>query len=679
MQKVEQNFDQIFNYLLLTVIFLLPFFFIPFTRDFLVYSKFYLLFYVIGVVLLFKLFKLIGSKKFIWIKNPLTQSFLLIIFAYGLSILLRSPNKSQALFNPQTGFFSLITLIITYFMMTSAFTQIKKSTIVFVMTFSGFVTSLMSVIMLANPFKNMQLSADWGFLKSQYFNPVGSQIELFCLLLFIVVLAVSHLMYEKKNNKNEGSDTNIIHYVFLIVIIFSLVVLLISIIKAFSNGTGQIILPPFSLSWYAAAEILKYPAVMFFGVGVDNYASIFTKVRDMSYNMSDMWQISSFAYSRSTLLHIFVETGLLGLSGVVFLFIRIASMLKKVTSNVSLPFILASIFLLVLPPTFLLFFLFFVSLAYVTAEYFKRHHHETYEVDLSYTLPLYVGVISISLLLVATSGYLVSKNLLAEIYFKRSMNAILDNNLKNLYENQQKAVQINPFNEDFRINFSQTNLLVANNLAAKKKEDITDSDRQTITQAIQAAIAEAKAAVALNNQKVTNWQNLAAIYKNIINVAKDAEVWTVSAYQQAIIVDPQNPIHRVELGGVFYLFKNYPEAQKLFEQAVSLKPDWANAHYNLAWALAQQKNYQAAASEMQGVLSLLDPKKAEGDYKRAQKDLEEFKKNIPQDQQSADKEKTEQAPKDLVLPSPPTATVEPKLKLNNTSGLNASPSGAIAR
>ena len=92
--------------------------------------------------------------------------------------------------------------------------------------------------------------------------------------------------------------------------------------------------------------------------------------------------------------------------------------------------------------------------------------------------------------------------------------------------------------EKYHIDFSRLNLLIANNIARKDKDKITEQDRQTIAQAIQAAIAEAKNVVALNPQRSTNWENLALIYRNIINVAQGADQWTIAAYQRAIVTDP---------------------------------------------------------------------------------------------------------------------------------------------
>jgi cytochrome c-type biogenesis protein CcmH/NrfG len=214
-------------------------------------------------------------------------------------------------------------------------------------------------------------------------------------------------------------------------------------------------------------------------------------------------------------------------------------------------------------------------------------------------------------------------------------------------------------------------MLLANNLAAQKKDKLTDEDKQNINQAIQAAISEAKAAVALNPQKASNWENLAIIYRNILNVAQGADGWSVSAYQRAILLDPMNPTLRLNLGGIFYSLKEYSDASKIFEQVVGLKPDWSNAHYNLAWADFQQKDYQKAVQEMQNVLTLInDPKSA--DYKVAQKDLAEFKKQLPKDEATPEATGSAQT-EQLSIPTPPAQSISPKIELPNTASPEANP------
>jgi cytochrome c-type biogenesis protein CcmH/NrfG len=106
----------------------------------------------------------------------------------------------------------------------------------------------------------------------------------------------------------------------------------------------------------------------------------------------------------------------------------------------------------------------------------------------------------------------------------------------------------------------------------------------------------------------------------------------------------------------------------MFSQAIALKPDWANAHYNLAWSLYQQKNYQQAATEMQTVLNLL-PNKESNDYKNAEKNLEDFKKQVELTQKQ--QEESSKGGQQLNLPQTPQPELSPKIELPKSASPEA--------
>jgi len=80
--------------------------------------------------------------------------------------------------------------------------------------------------------------------------------------------------------------------------------------------------------------------------------------------------------------------------------------------------------------------------------------------------------------------------------------------------------------------------------------------------------------------------------------------------------------------------------------------------------------YGNAVQQMQIVTDLLDPAQAQEDYKRAQKDLEMMREAAQQAAPGAEGgEETEEDTQssELNLPTPPTATVEPRLELDEDS------------
>ncbi|MCX6730709.1 MAG: hypothetical protein NTZ55_02590 [Candidatus Roizmanbacteria bacterium] len=367
----------------------------------------------------------------------------------------------------------------------------------------------------------------------------------------------------------------------------------------------------------------------------------------------------------------------MGLLGIGSLFLILSLLVKKAFSaEGSVMAKLVSIYFvgafLLTPPSFLLFFLLFVWIG------MEQSHHRNKEVSIDFgeIIPAYALIILVGLVGIGGGCFMLGKLYMSEYMFQKSLT---NNNLKSVYETMRTAVSYNPYNERMRTNFAQVHLLIANTIAGRTTKNeqgqpqLSETDRQTVSQAIQAAIDEAKAVVSLNPNKATNWELLATVYRSIAGVVQGADTWTVSAYQRAIVLDPQNPSYRLGLGGVLYGYKQYDDASRLFEQAVALKPDWPNAEYNYAWAEYQKGDYTKAATAMQACVSLLNPSKDAADYKKAVADLEEFKKKIPTESQTTQTNNTEATQKKESLSLSPTGVpqIEPKINLPPTASPEA--------
>jgi tetratricopeptide (TPR) repeat protein len=690
MNPLQDKITKITSVLTQFVLLLTPLFFLPITREFIIVSKLYFFIYAVIGLAVVSLINLIVTRKIVWQKDIMINGILMLLVGAALSIIIMTPNKMQALFIPHDGFLPMLALVIYYMFLVGTMRK-SKDTIFFYIAVAGFIASLVGIFGFIAPLKSVKLPAEIAFLNAPLFNTVGTQLDFIMFNIFTVVAIAAYFLTNKDitvvnghghNHKIKNIPVKTLFYVFFAVALINLILQVFQVGKAILIDDQSFVLPPLSISWYAAIEILKNPLTTLFGVGVGNFSAMFTQVKTAAYNSTDLWQVASFNISRSAFLHIFTEMGLVGAAGLGIIIVNIFRNMKLAKAGAKVLIGFGLILLFFFPPSFMLFFIFFVCLAYFTAN--VRQHEELYEADLAKIVPVYVACIIVFLVFIGALTYFTSTSFASELIYKSSLDAAARNDLKGLYEAQRNAIIINPYNEDFRRSYSQTNLIIANNIASKKKEEITEKDKETITQAIQASIAEAKAAVALNPAKVTNWQYLATVYRNIIYVAQGSELWTIAAYQRAILLDPQNPTYRLELGGVYYLLQVYDEAQKLFEQAVTLKPDWANAHYNLAWTLDRKKDYAGAVAQMQTVLTLINPKTNKADYDQAKKDLDTFKKQLDEQQkadaangaqngQQQQQTQTQQNPTDerLNLPTPPAATFEPKLQLPQSASPGA--------
>jgi len=679
MKKFAVFLDLINQYFLSFILFIFPFFFLTITQEFFLTNKLYLLAFSFLFLLFISTIKFAVTKKISWQKGAFDSFLIIFLVSLVSSVIFSSPNKVQALLNPNFGLLTFFSLTILYFYLSrNKEKQTGHDLSLQILSTSSLFVSILTIIFFFQPFKNISLPVSLQFLKTPNVNLFGSQLDLAIFLGFFVVFhIIQTLISTNAIDKNEKSDKKslIINTSYLILTLTALSLTIYSLIKPITTNFNQFQpfstnMPPFRLSWYAAVEILKNPVTAFFGVGVDNFSSIFTRVKDIAYNQSSLWQIYSFNYSRSAVLHLFTETGIFGLVTFFLLIFLIINQLMQVGRDRRLLLILF-IYLLVclffFPPSLITWFLFFVLIAELSrlSRRDMINHVSTNsikEIDLTELLPFYIGTIIFSLIFIIGFGYLLARSYLSEYYFKKGIDGVVKNDAKQAYENIRQAIILNPFIERYRTNFSQLNLIIANNLASKATKDkpLSEQDKQNISLAIQSAISEAKVAVSLNDKKAQNWENLAQIYQNIIKLIQGADVWAISAYQRAIVVDPQNPVYRLALGGIYYSLGNYDDANNLFIQAVSLKPDWPLAYYNLAWSYYQKEKYQEAVVSMENVLRFLDPKKDEVDYKKAKKELEEFKKKLPKEEEQSTQEGKTQ-PK-LTLPSPIPTTI-PEIKL----------------
>jgi len=198
-------------------------------------------------------------------------------------------------------------------------------------------------------------------------------------------------------------------------------------------------------------------------------------------------------------------------------------------------------------------------------------------------------------------------------------------NINASYDYQVKAIAVNPTRSYYHRLYANTNLILAQALSTK--QELTDQEKTAAQNLLAQALRNIKFATEnLNPLESANWVARAQLYRFLMPIAKDADQFAIQAYNTAIQLDPTNPILRVELGGIYYGKEDYLSAGNLFKQAANLKPDYANARYNLAHALAKLKAYTDAKAEFELVQSLVE--KDSNDYKLVATDLEAVTKEL---------------------------------------------------
>jgi len=618
--------------------FLFPVLFFPVFTNFFAVPKLVLLAILAGLNLLIIAARIVLEKKISLHTSRFDSPLILLMLSYLLSVVLVSPNKVEALLDPSRGAALIVVMVLLVLTLPKERQLAGKASLIgLVVLFLATVTSYFGVLGF--------LPKTLAFVNTKGFNLLGNILHQALYAGFFLGLAFEQLRENdaKKQPAGNSGMLNLLFFVSLLTTVLSLYVIFKDV---------KPVLFPLKENWQISVDVLKNPKNALFGVGPANYVALYTQSKPFTVNqMPSYWNVN-LDYSRSAVLHILSEVGLLGIIALGLLLTQLYRAARK--HELRLAMLVLLIWTFIFPLSQVYFFLLFLSV------YLLREEKSVRELDLKeLDLFAYATATAIVVMVIAAS-YFYGRGVYADYLVSRSSYAAQSNQIQNVYDYQTKAIQANPYSETARKAFIQTNMAIASSIAQKKKP--TDADRQQYSQLVQQAITNARDTVTLNPQQSLNWASLATVYQTLLGQAEGASEWTIASYQRAIALDPKNPIYYFSLGSVFYSLNNFEEATRFFEQAISLKGDIPNYYYNLAWSAYRQENYPKAVNALETAMQFT--KKGTNDYKRVKAELAEFKTKLPQE--TAQPSATETTPETLSQPTS-IPTGQPTIELPKES------------
>jgi len=484
--------------------------------------------------------------------------------------------------------------------------------------------------------------------QSQTFTPIGSLLD---QAIFLGLLLPIALYFTRNPSADEAIGSNTIKSLaFITISIVILIGLLLTVYQLFNPSTpGQrLIILPFDTGFQTAFATIsqdtnRFPQGFLFGSGFGTYATDFTRFKLAAFNQNPtLWNLT-FVRSSSFILEILATTGILGLLSFIFLLMRLGKAIigktTKAINPISVSLVLAIAVLIVLPVGFTIQTLFFILPAlFAVFQGLKSQDHKNFfdielqlvalkkglfnfeslpsfihfpdqphqnQKDASRILPYIFGIIIF--LIVGILGFFSIRYLLSDLEFQSSLVAASQNKGQETYLKQARAISMFPYRDGYYRIFSQTNLALANSLAASQPKDSSPSatTQQNIYTLIQQSINAGRTATSIAPLTSLNWQNLSSVYRSLIGFGQNAESFAVATQQRAVLLDPNNPQGYIALGGIYYQLGLWENAQTQFQIAVSLKPDFANAHYNLGHALENKNDLNNALAQYQIVKGLV--------------------------------------------------------------------------
>lgn len=665
------NFAGIIEAMYGALLLLLPIFFLPFTADAFNINKSYLVLFisVVSLILFFVQVWRKGSLHLQGIKSYLPGIVLLIA---ALVATVFSINRNVSLFGRYGNYNSSLIFILALMIMFFVSSNIKINLIRLVKYFLIGVTAGTAFAFIG--FYNVTLPL-FGNVVPGY-SLVGSFNGLIGLQI-IAVLAAMYMLFSRKDSKVLEKiiviATLVINLTYLIIVMnwiglavivlgvvylyftldvdlkplakilgpvaFAIILLsLVHMLPATKSAMGinnTVVAPRLTLtqSWLVSSTALRdFP---FYGTGLGSYVVDFSRYRPISLNATDYWNFR-FAYPFNDIFLWMGTAGLIGIVSIVVFYVLVfldAKNPNKENVNNYFSGFLASailIILLLLGYNMILYVALFMMIGVLI---------QSKSVNTRVVQSSAIGIIGMvfGVLLLAGLIFQAYPKYKAQVSFRKAFSTT---DAGQRYENIRSAIAAD-LDEDFYIREGIfTNLLIARSIA--QKPEITDQERTNFQELVRQAINDARVVTEITDPfNVANWEARGIAYSAIMDISQGADQFAIAAYTNAINLEPTNPRLWVDLGGVYYRRQDYQNAVARFARAIQLKPDYANAYYNLAFALRDAGAYQAAVTQLEIVERLVpqdDPA-----YAVVQTNLTEFRELADKQAQALAEEQAKRA------------------------------------
>ncbi|MEK9135012.1 MAG: tetratricopeptide repeat protein [Patescibacteria group bacterium] len=625
-------FNRIIKVSINLLVFLVPLFFLPFSFEAFEFNKQYLLFFLVLIAFFAWLGKMVlVDQEVRFKKTPLDLFVLSFLFLAILSTVF-SVNRGSSIFGFygrfSDGLLGLISSGLLYFIVTNNADIKRIAGLLKTFLWSVFFITLVSYLSIFGILGKISAGLHLPRIMSQNtFNPVSGSLEGLAIFLAVVMVFLTGRILTNSKIQNPKSK-NFINYILLFAFLFLLIiidftsawwVLSVSLIlfltlalwkRLFKENVNRLLLPIFlivisglfistnlinlnlpqeqvlgqEISWQtgfkSATDNVKSG---FLGSGVGTFHYDFAKEKPASFNQSWLWQIR-FDRSGSHFSEILGTMGFLGLLSwlaliSMFLLISYFFTSKNLSvGNGQLPLLMGFVALVVGQAVYyqntVLSFLFWLVLALSVVSWQKPIKEKAFsfknfpELNLVFTtILIIIGLGGLGMIFFGVRFYLADRAFLNGQY--------------------EKAVKLNPYQSQYWTILARSYL----------QDAMGDASQEKVSKAIDAA----KIAVLRGPGEVAAWETQGIIYRGIRTMAVGATDWAIKSFEEAIKLEPTNPVLRTELANV-YMPDNLEKAKEQLAKAKELKSDYADAIYQEALVKEQEGNSKEAIKLMENLV-----------------------------------------------------------------------------
>ncbi len=629
-------------------IFLLPLFFLPWTKEFFEFNKQYLLWLLVPLIVCLSLIGQFSHGEIRFKRTPLDVP-IIIFLLLALASSMVSLDKFSSLFGYYGGFseawLGLVSLVLFYFIITN-FSQSRNFKLKNLVKLFLISAALAVVIGLAAIFGlvDILMNTGNGIFSSSSFNTSGGSLDSLAIFSSLTIIVSAGWLASGISSNFKRYESWLIRSILLLALISlllinfwpgwyvllggNLLIIILSIIKSsikYDRRLITIILPlllsliailfiifpkinltkvildqslphEINLDFPSGREILlkvltNQPML---GSGPGTFVYDFSLYRPAAFNYSNLWQIR-YDKNASYFMEILTTGGVLVMLSyllIICLFVYlniifIRKYFKQLPDDNLLIVLLPSFFSILIVQLLyhnntILWFLFWFFLALIMSGW--RMVNPKIFPEFKFILPKDVirsKVIILAIFLLIIGWFVLAgweiKFWLADVYYAKA--AGRENYLI-------KAAELSPYRYNYRVSLAKYYLSQAQSetlIAGRKK------NYQLIHDYIDQSINQAVAAQAANPKSVVTQETLGMIYRDIRLLTQDSEPWAIKSFNQALELEPTNPVLTCELAKAYLNNGDVAEAGTYFNKALELKSDYYDAEFGLAKVYLQNK------------------------------------------------------------------------------------------
>lgn len=585
--------------LIVLFVFLLPLFFLSVTSEYYEFNKQALLagLLVIGYSLL--VIRMILNRELKFVRTKFDLPIFLLLAVYTASTIFSVSPATSFLGRHEVfhgGLLSLVLYVALFYLVVNVVGTQKNKPFAHSFEFAfgslkfAFMLSSLALAILAILQYFEIYLFPWEFTRQRFWTPVGAIKTLLVYLFVSLPLIFARLIKVKGFRKVSPC----------LVLVLSLTALFL--VSGF-GGSLRGVLPeryrdfPKEISlnrpiaWLVTARVLANRPIL--GSGPATFFFDFTRFKPPEFNLLPFWNLR-FNLAGNEAFEVLSTLGLAGIIAWIYLWTKIFKFSIFERSKSLLFFLISTFFYPITTVTAILFWVLlalFITKAGLTEEVSTKDE----------ALPVSKILASCFLLLISGFSYLYfGRYYLAEVKYGAALAAFRTNQGTEAYDNLWEAKKLNPHRDTYQVGFSAINLIIADTVSRQ-----ASPDSAFIQQLVTQSVASARKATELCPLNVNNWEHLAGVYQNLTNYATNAGELAIGSFQQAVSLDPLHPGLRESLGRFFLSQNLLDQAINTLAVAINLRPDYAQAHYDLAQALKAGGDYQSAQAALNRVLEII--------------------------------------------------------------------------